>query len=267
MARGFLEPNVLATRYYRNLEQTEKGGYSFLFGEEFTHWYAQKYMNLPVLVHVQGLRSCTWAQTKMPHGVKPGASIPSAASRPDFIGMDGSDYHVFESKGRSRNPDAQSICAALGQVSAIAKVNGTPPVTRCATFFMLKAKTTEGWVIDPPARGVEWGISFDKFDALRKVYQVFIDIEPSVDMFFGAGRRFLGIPVDDQCEIGIDVEIYKALKVRSMKPQDRSRIAEEVLQMLGERRHEYSAIDHRFISAGIDGIFLKDRGEFEAAIE
>ncbi|MFK4259975.1 hypothetical protein [Agrobacterium tumefaciens] len=39
MATGYLDLSLNA--YFRNLEQTEKAAISFLFGEAFTHWYAQ----------------------------------------------------------------------------------------------------------------------------------------------------------------------------------------------------------------------------------
>jgi len=37
MATGYLEPTLSTTPYFRNLEQTEKVGVSFLLGEAFAH--------------------------------------------------------------------------------------------------------------------------------------------------------------------------------------------------------------------------------------
>lgn len=45
MATGYLDLALNSTAYFRNLEQSEKAAISFLFGEAFTHWYAQARMN------------------------------------------------------------------------------------------------------------------------------------------------------------------------------------------------------------------------------
>jgi hypothetical protein len=46
MATGYLDGKLGTTRYFRNLEQSEKVGVSFLLGEAFTHWYAQDHEGL-----------------------------------------------------------------------------------------------------------------------------------------------------------------------------------------------------------------------------
>lgn len=57
---GYLDASLNTTAYFRSLEQSEKVGVSFLFGEAFTHWYAQSQMSVQYLVHVAGLASCRW---------------------------------------------------------------------------------------------------------------------------------------------------------------------------------------------------------------
>jgi hypothetical protein len=51
MAYGYLDRALTTTQYFRNLEQTEKVGVSFLLGEAFTHWFAQDRMGVEFLVH------------------------------------------------------------------------------------------------------------------------------------------------------------------------------------------------------------------------
>ena len=148
MATGYLDHNLHTTTYFRNLEQTEKAAVSFLFGEAFTHWCAQDRMNIEYLVHVAGLRSCTWGAATTPVTPKPGALPPAPKSRPDFIGIRRTERHVFESKGRIRRPSTATVNKALGQVSALHSINGRPPTTRCASFFMMKASGPEGKVVD-----------------------------------------------------------------------------------------------------------------------
>lgn len=153
MATGYLEPSLHTTSYYRSLEQTEKVGVSFLLCEAFTHWYAQSQMKVTILLHVAGLASCRWATTTTPVTPKVGAMPPAPKSRPDFIGLRWRERHVFESKGRTRAPSSSTVSKALGQVSALHTVNGRPPTTRCANFFMFKASGAEGKVVDPPGSG------------------------------------------------------------------------------------------------------------------
>src|ERR1700754_794055 len=144
MATGYLDYALNTTQYFRNLEQTEKVGVSFLLGEAFSHWFATEHMNLEFLLHVASLDSIAWGTTPASAAAKAGASTPSLKSRPDFVGFRQAERHVFESKGRIRRPAGKVISKALGQASALLSVNGTPPTTRCATFFMLKASGTEG---------------------------------------------------------------------------------------------------------------------------
>jgi hypothetical protein len=144
MATGYLSRSLRTTRYFQNLEQTEKVGVSFLLGEAFTHRYAQNQMSIPILVHVAGLSTCKWVTPSAWIPPKPGASAPSPKSRPDFIGISRHDQHVFESKGRTRRPSKAVVGKALGQVSAIHSINGKRPKTRCASFFMLRESGAEG---------------------------------------------------------------------------------------------------------------------------
>jgi hypothetical protein len=109
MATGYLDNALNTTLYFRNLEQSEKVGVSFLLGEAFTHWYAQDRMKIEYLVHVGGLSSCTWTSPTTPLTPKTGASLPAAKSRPDFIGIRRTESHVFESKGRIRRPAASAV--------------------------------------------------------------------------------------------------------------------------------------------------------------
>ena len=102
MATGYLDNALNTTLYFRNLEQSEKVGVSFLLGEAFTHWYAQDRMKIEYLVHVAGLSSCSWTSPTTPLAPKTGASPPAAKSRPDFIGI----RHTGESCLRKQGPDS-----------------------------------------------------------------------------------------------------------------------------------------------------------------
>lgn len=234
MATGYLDGKLGTTRYFRNLEQSEKVGVSFLLGEAFTHWYAQTRMRIECLVHVAALPSCTWSSTGVVTSLKKGATSPSNKSRPDFIGFRRTQYHVFESKGRVRKPSVATVGKALGQVSKLLAVNGVGPITRCATFFMLREASAEGRVIDPPGATDGLSVTFDQRDALAKAYSFFLDIEPR-DLSDEVGEGFVGRQVDDEVFFALDRKVYDAIRERPDDAAKRQHQFNEVFGILEGR--------------------------------
>jgi hypothetical protein len=256
MATGYLDRSLRTTQYFRNLEQSEKVGVSFLLGEAFTHWYAQEKMKLTHLLHVQSLKSygCTAiTSTRRP---KPGSSQPAKNSRPDFIGFKGQDTHVFESKGRMRNPTATTKAKALGQVSTIKRINGRSACTRSATFFMLKAAGVEGTVIDPPAGWDGFDITFDPFEAKQQAYRLFLD-GPLVPMPIDGG--FMGVEIMPDVFFGVDKLVLEIMKEPPATLVERQSREQELTTILEERWASYSNLRGSGISAGRDGLLLIDR--------
>jgi hypothetical protein len=259
MANGYLDRSLNTTQYFRNLEQSEKVGVSFLLGEAFTHWFAQDRMDVEFLVHVAGLDSTVWGASSVKVPPKAGASPPSLKSRPDFIGFRRLERHVFESKGRSRRPAASAISKALGQVSALRSVNGTQPTTRCATFFMLKASGPEGRVIDPEgdAEGVE--VKFDEWEAVTKAYSFFLDGE-NTDLADAIGEGYVGREIENDVYFGIDKKVLDAATVEAPASTEarRGRV-DEIFQILSHRADFYRGRRDEIASPGLDGTLLIDR--------
>lgn len=258
MATGYLDASLRTTGYFRSLEQTEKVGVSFLFGEAFTHWFAQSQMNIPYLLHVAGLTSCRWASPTMPVAPKAGAAPPPPKSRPDFIGIRRRERHVFESKGRIRAPNAGTVAKALGQVSALHAVNGSAPTTRCANFFMFKAGGAEGRVLDPPAKGEGISVVFDVFEAITRAYSFFLD-QPVLDLSDEVGSDYVGREIDDGLFFGIDKEILALVQERPSSPRTRGRRVVEIFAALEDRSQAYLSRQNRSVSSGLDGVLLLDR--------
>lgn len=258
MATGYLDGLLNTTQYFRNLEQTEKVGVSFLLGEAFTHWFAQERMNIEFLVHVAGLATTTWGTSSVPVPLKPGASRPSPKSRPDFIGFRRLERHVFESKGRIRRPAASTVSKALGQVSALCSVNGAQPTTRCATFFMLKASGTEGRVIDPPGdiTGVE--VEFDEWEAISKAYSFFLD-GTNADLADAMGEGFVGREIENDVFFGIDKKVLEAALEDPLSTDARRVRVDEVFSILSHRADFYRGRRDSNASSGPDGTLLMDR--------
>ncbi|MCA1551085.1 hypothetical protein I6F36_30080 [Bradyrhizobium sp. BRP19] len=259
MAYGYLDRKLRTTEYFRNLEQTEKVGVSFLLGQAFTHWFAQDRMGIEFLEHVAGFKSITWGTSSATVSPKTGASTPSPKSRPDFIGMKKAEKHVFESKGRIRRPAQSAIAKALGQVSALRSINGTQPATRCATFFMLKASGAEGRVVDPEgdAAGVE--LKFDEWEMITTAYAFFLDGENS-DLLDPAGEGFVGREIDNGVLFAIDKKVLSAAAGQEpASPSERQQRLDEVFGILTHRASYYRERRTEEVSPGPDGILLIDR--------
>jgi hypothetical protein len=258
MATGYLDRSLRTTRYFRSLEQTEKVGVSFLLGQAFTHWYAQRHMDIEYLVHVAGVQGCKWVSPRKLVAPKAGATPPSLKSRPDFIGIRRTEKHVFESKGRLRRPTASAIAKALGQVSAVVSINGRKPTTRCATFFMLKAGGAEGKVIDPAEEGAQVGVVFDEFDAIAKAYSFFLD-GPTVDLTDEIGPGYVGREIEKDVFFGLDKVIFKAVSERPTSARSRRARVRNIFALLSARQQVYEARGGANESTGRDGTLLLDR--------
>ncbi len=258
MATGYLDRALNTTAYFRNLEQTEKVGVSFLLGEAFTHWYAQDRMRIEYLVHVAGLSTCTWVSPTTRVAPKLGAATPSPKSRPDFIGICRGERHVFESKGRMRKPSATAVSKALGQVSALRSINGKAPKTRCASFFMLKASSAEGRVLDPPGSADGIGVVFDERDALAKAYSFFLDA-PTASLSDQIGEGYVGREIEDGVFFGIDKRILAAIGERPSTVVARRRRVTEIFAILADQAQVYASRRDADSSPGPDGTLLVDR--------
>ncbi len=258
MASGYLDVSLNTTAYFRSLEQTEKVGVSFLFGEAFTHWYAQSQMRVQYLLHVAGLTSCQWGSPTAPIAPKAGAAPPPPKSRPDFIGIRRRERHVFESKGRIRAPTASTVAKALGQVSALHTVNGRAPTTRCANFFMFKAGGVEGRVLDPPAKGEGISVTFDVFEAITRAYSIFLD-QPVLDLSDQVGDGYVGREIDDGVFLGIDKEVLALAQEQPSAARARGRRVAQIFAALEDRSQTYASRQDRSVSSGPEGVLLLDR--------
>uniref|UniRef100_Q07SV7 Uncharacterized protein n=1 Tax=Rhodopseudomonas palustris (strain BisA53) TaxID=316055 RepID=Q07SV7_RHOP5 len=259
MAYGYLDRALRTTEYFRNLEQTEKAGVSFLFGQAFTHWFAQERMDIPFLLHVAGLASTTWGSSSAAVTPKTGASAPSPKSRPDFIGVKKAESHVFESKGRIRRPALSAVGKALGQVSALRSVNGTQPTTRCATFFVLKASGAEGRVIDPEGEASGVKVEFDEWEMVTKVYSFFLDGE-NVDLADATGEGYVGREVEPGIYFGIDEKVLRVVAGPGpASASERQQRMDEIFGILSHRAIDYRERRTEEVSPGPDGMLLIDR--------
>jgi hypothetical protein len=264
MAMGYLHHDLRTTRYFRNLDQSEKVGACYLFGEAFTHWFAQTQLGLPFLLHVAGLKTCVWQKTH-PLPPKPGATPPAPKSRPDLVGFRQGEYHVFESKGGQKKPSGAAVAHALGQVSALTAILKTQPppaqnialATRCASFLTLRASGAVGRVIDPPGEELGHALSFCEGEAIRSVYRMFPKRRVRwVDL--GRHEDFVGYEIDDEVYLCVDRNILQmARDLAGRAPIETG--AGRVFEALASRSELYRSMNSEDLSVGPDGIALLDR--------
>lgn len=259
MAYGYLDLALRTTAYFRNLEQTEKVGVSFLLGQAFTHWFAQDRMDIAFLLHVAGFESTTWGTSSAAAPPKTGASPPSPKSRPDFIGMKKAEMHVFESKGRVRRPAQSAIGKALGQVSALRSIGGTQPATRCATFFTLKASGAEGQVIDPEADAAGLEVTFDPWEMITETYSFFLDGE-NAGLPDPVGEGYVGREIDAGVYYAVDKKVLDAVAGQApTSMSERQQRMDEIFGILAHRASYYRERRTEEVSPGPDGMLLIDR--------
>ena len=260
MATGYLDRSLRTTRYFRDLEQTEKVGVSFLLGEAFTHWYAQNQMSVEYLVHVAGLSTCKWVAPSVGVAPKQGASAPAPKSRPDFIGIGRRERHVLESKaphsaakqGRGRKGARPSFCTPSRSMASRCRKQ------RCASFFMLRESGAEGLVVDPPEEGDGVGVVFDELEALQKAYSFFLE-GPTISLADQVGEGYVGREIEDGVFFCADKQILDALEERpTSEPVRRQRVT-DIFGILSERAHAYESRREPMASPGLDGTLLVDR--------
>jgi len=253
MMRGYLDHNLSTTRYFRNLEQSEKGGMSFLLGQAFTYWFAQNHMGVSYVVHVRGAREI-WTPATSSMAMKRGAGPLKPRARPDFIGRSVGQYHVFESKGRSNRLSRNLMAGALSQASMITSINGQTPETRVAACFSFLASGVRGHVIDPPAAPAALSLEFDDVTAAEKTYAFFLQPhfrESASELVSG----FTCVDLGNGLIFGVDSKVMLTLDdLRSTFREERT--AEPLLQLLDQRRDFYAERRIPANSVGNEGIIL-----------
>lgn len=269
MVQGYLDTDLKTTAYFRNLEGSEKGTVSFLFAQAFSLWFAQEFMDIYHLVHVNNTgdsRNRTAYRKTWHHKPKSGASTPKQKSRPDFIGMCRNGYHVFESKGRSSG--AHDIATALAQASRINTINGQQPITRVACCFSFLSSGVEGLIQDPEKDSFAFDLTFDVGLALKKAYAPFLSPDFRENKRDDILEGFLCLKIDEEVTIGIDKELFRygldrldeypyPHRLRYFWPWHETPWYPEIFRDIEKRRKSFK--EDKQISLGRDGIILLDK--------
>lgn len=245
LVHGYVTPGLAPTNYFRNLETTEKAAMSFLLAEAFTLLFAQKAMGLWYLVHVRG---CGFDLKVGTPKLKPHAIAKSSDVRPDFIGRKIGEHHVFETKGRQRKLSTLERNRALGQVSAISNINGTPPKTRVVAAFTFAKAGIRGQIVDPEATA-DHNLIYDEAMAVRKYYTAFRNSR-ALSRMRQIGD-FICLEVGDGLVWGVDRKIPTLLQPGT---DDELNGDLPVLNHLEHRQEVYADLNGQGLSVGPDGV-------------
>jgi hypothetical protein len=270
LVEGYLTHRLQPTNYFLSLEPSERVSMTFLIGQAFTHWVADAHMSIPILLHVIGA-SPKWGLAPLPMVGKNGSGPVKNKSRPDFIGISPSGFHVFESKGRSvqaktktKSSTIASSCMkdALAQVSRISLVNGRPPVTRTASVWILRPGGTEGFITDPPKKVQSFDLDFDLRKALLNYYRIVLD---APKIFQTKNRsNFIRFHINTETYLFFEPELQETI----LRLEKNKIKAKEVLNYLEGRSAFYTRLRRSIgpapsISFGLDGVGLVSKSDPE----
>ena len=196
---------------FNDLEQTEKGGVSFLAGMTLAKRFCEHVLSTGHTVHL--------TRSKVACAITP----PTTKSRPDLlVRMHDGTWFAMEAKGRTYRPGQHLFDQAKAQVSVVTKINGVMPpfgIATCASFdgsehVLLQAQ-------DPPPGSGDSGrieLSFDPVEALLAYYDPILSMiepGPSVDVEVVGRTRCLlfAIPGSD-VKVGIVEALARILRSR-----------------------------------------------------
>lgn len=173
---------------YLYLDPTEKSIVSFYTGMAMAKVYAEKSLGVPWLMHI--------SRYAAPWAVRYG----SRSDRPDLFGCNANGHWVVaEAKGRSRVTNLL-IAKMKNQKSAVATINGAPPLYRFGSATRIEAQRLSLRVVDPPASRQAQDLPINPAAWLTDYYG------PITDLIEQSGPRREGEIVVAQVP-GTDIEI------------------------------------------------------------
>ena len=249
---------------------------SFLLAEALTHWAAQTYLDVDVLLPVErypgliSLAPAGSAPTKtMPSGYRSPRKNTGMKSAPDFIGF-GSAAHVLESKGRANFgmygvTNAAKVAArnkALFQVCRVNTVNGSRPATRTACVFSFERHVLSGRFDDPPSID-QLELRMETSELLRNYYAVILD--PAFERSATAHGDYIGVDFAQGWRLSVDRKVWEEVRRLDNRKADDRGSAAQVLSILRERRRDFGDTDQadEGSSTGPDGLRLEGPPAFE----
>lgn len=173
--------------YYFMTDSSENKSGAYYIGQALTKIFADEILLAPAVLHAS---RCEWVRTK---GIALKAPLVTTGRREAdlFAFGRGGEKHVLEAKGRSVKDSSMHLSPstfnaamnqALGQVSAVASINGAVPTSRCGAVWTLCTSGIRGDVRDPP--GIGFNVQINEHSILTESYRYVFDTH---DASFSSG--------------------------------------------------------------------------------
>jgi hypothetical protein len=131
------------TALYDSLDASEKSGVSYLFGMTTVKLWADVFLGVPHVMHLDRYRTQYSVSTYGTH-------------RPDlFAPIGAGDWLVIEAKGRTNGFTRSDLTAAVSQKNAVALISGRRPILSVASVAHFGNGNLELLCSDPPPEGQE----------------------------------------------------------------------------------------------------------------
>lgn len=262
---------------YFALDQSEKVCVSYQLGQGLTKAIAERYFNVPWVVHVKKMK-CDGNNFNKGSGIKRifDPTIEDG-KEPDLIGYDcNGKLHVFEAKGSSaKKPLNSNIQKAINQVSywsSMTDLCGKTDyfMTRNACIFNF-SPLFHGYIIDPPKNNENIENYFGLLCCLNNYYYEFLDNDRSrletIEVFGQKWNGYIFQVGDEKYFWGINSlckefmqEIYASNNSylhTQYKEENYMLQARKILKFFDEQNYfDYNS--NNFVSVGKDGYILCD---------
>jgi hypothetical protein len=243
---------ITQTDVNRYLDPTEKGAFSYTLGLVIAKLLAEKYLDVPWLMHLDVYRDVlapTWGNSR---------------ERPDLVGRRTTkEWVVIEAKGRTGTLNKGLLESAKSQTQNLKSVNGVDISLRVASgAFFRQGKLELAWT-DPPnshSSAPDLNISPERY--LFDYYEPFMwllerqEVSDVIELFDNS-YQIVNLPEAD-LTIGIDARILDArMPTESDKPIQTLKDLPPFTKHVGESgmASENSKEDSIFV--GSDGILVQ----------
>lgn len=275
----YVNGNLILKDEFYALDQSEKSCVSYQIGQGLTKAVAEKYFNVPWVVHVKTMKNMNYKF--IDGGIKKVIIDPNEKSgkEPDLIGFDKSNKaHLFESKGSSLSYlKYNTIQKAINQVSNY--VNCIDPIGNKQSFESRNAclfnfmPYFQGLIIDPPEYSGSDKNSIGLLHCLYNYYNIFFHNKmrefENIEEFsqkwsgyifsFNDEKYFWGINStykDFLQEQFSDYELNNVDYFTSQNKENGMIKAKRILNFFAEQESFNKMDNSEFVSMGEDGYIL-----------
>ena len=249
----------IASPTFNRLDPSEKGAMTYFLGMAVTKLIAERYFNVPWLMHLDVYRNSYDIES-------------DKGGKPDFIGIANTHHsqgrwHIFESKGRTGGFDRPAIIRGKEQTLYLRTINNVKPSSRNAVqaYFYGKDQVLSGYLIDPVDNNEGVDIKLGLKDLFELYYKPFYDLMELLRHEIDPKKENFISQIHSQYEITYIKPLNIYLGISKIIRRLLSDFDEEnFFEMMKQNEEKLSTINSylidnekkQFFSIGRDGIFV-----------